>query len=163
MEIIYSDNIREYEFLAGMKRRAGEISLSTNEAVLSIISEVKEKGDDAVRSFGKRFDGAVPERFEISKDEMSAAYEGADEALKKALCHARDNIETYHEQQMREGYELKKDKGVVLGQLVRPLARVGIYVPGGTAAYPSTVLMNAIPARIAGVEEIVMVTPPLVE
>jgi histidinol dehydrogenase len=163
MEIIYSDNKREYEFLAGMKRRAGEISLSTNEAVLSIISEVKEKGDDAVRSFGKRFDGAVPERFEISKDEMSAAYEGADEALKKALCHARDNIETYHEQQMREGYELKKDKGVVLGQLVRPLARVGIYVPGGTAAYPSTVLMNAIPARIAGVEEIVMVTPPLVE
>lgn len=163
MEIIYSDNTREYEFLAGMKRRAGEISLSTNEAVLSIISEVKEKGDDAVRSFGKRFDGAAPERFEISKDEMSAAYEGADEALKKALCHARDNIETYHEQQMREGYELKKDKGVVLGQLVRPLARAGIYVPGGTAAYPSTVLMNAIPARIAGVEEIVMVTPPLVE
>lgn len=163
MEIIYSDNKREYEFLAGMKRRAGAISLSTNEAVLSIISEVKEKGDEAVRNFGKRFDGAAPERFEISKEEMSAAYEGADEALKKALCHARDNIETYHEQQMREGYELKKDKGVVLGQLVRPLARVGIYVPGGTAAYPSTVLMNAIPARIAGVEEIVMVTPPLVE
>ncbi|QOX65342.1 histidinol dehydrogenase [Anoxybacterium hadale] len=162
MELIYSDYKREYEFLAGMKRRAGEIGLSTNEAVLSIISEVKEKGDAAVRNFGLKFDGAAPEHFEISKEEMRAAYEGADEALKKALCHAKENIETYHERQVREGYEIRKDKGVVLGQLVRPLARVGIYVPGGTAAYPSTVLMNAVPARIAGVEEIVMVTPPMI-
>lgn len=162
MELIYSDNKREYEFLSGMKRRAGEIGLSTNEAVLSIISEVKEKGDEAVRSFGLKFDGAAPEAFEMTKEEMREAYEGADEALKKALCHAKENIETYHEKQVRDGYEIRKDKGVVLGQLVRPLARVGIYVPGGTAAYPSTVLMNAVPARIAGVEEIVMVTPPMV-
>ena len=163
MEIIYSGNKRAYDFVAELKKRAGEISLSTNEAVLSIISEVKEKGDEAVRSFGERFDGAAPKCFEISREEMSDAYDNADDELKRALSHAKENIESYHERQVREGYELKKEKGAVLGQIVRPLSRVGIYVPGGTAAYPSTVLMNAIPARIAGVEEIVMVTPPVVE
>ena len=163
MKIIYSDNQKEYDFLAEMKKRAGEINLSVNEVVLNIINEVKAKGDEAIRSFGLQFDGASPENFEITREEMKTAYDNCEESLKKALQHAKKNIAEYHEKQKKQGYELKKDKGVILGQILRGLARVGIYVPGGTAAYPSTVLMNAIPAKLAGVEEIIMVTPPIIE
>jgi histidinol dehydrogenase len=163
MEIIYSDGKKEFEFLGEMKKRAGETSLSISEAVLTIISEVRAKGDEAVRSFGRKFDGASPECFEVTKEEMRLAYDNADEALKKALLHAKENITAYHEKQVKQGYEMKKDNGILLGQTVRGLSKVGIYVPGGTAAYPSTVLMNAIPAKIAGVEEIIMITPPVIE
>lgn len=163
MKIIYSDNKNEFEFLAEMKKRAGEVSLSANETVLSMISAVRENGDAAVRAFGERFDGASPDCFEVSREAMKEAYDNMDESLRRALEHAKKNITEYHKAQVKQGYEIKREKGVVLGQTVRGLARVGIYVPGGTAAYPSTVLMNAIPAKIAGVEEIVMVTPPLVE
>ena len=163
MEIIKANKENEYRFLIEMKKRAGAINLSANAAVLDIINEVRENGDAAVRGFGLKFDGACPERLEVSKEEMQQAWDGIDESLKKALLHAKKNIETYHEKQVRQGYEIKKDKGVILGQTVRALARVGIYVPGGTAAYPSTVLMNAVPAKIAGVDEIIMVTPPIIE
>ena len=163
MKLIYSDNKTEYEFLSEMKKRAGEISLSTNEVVFKIINEVKEKGDEAIRNFGLKFDGAAPECFEVTREEMEQAFQSVDESLKKALLHAKENITAYHEKQMKQGYEIKKENGIVLGQIVRGLARVGIYVPGGTAAYPSTVLMNAIPAKIAGVQEIVMITPPIIE
>ena len=163
MKIIYSDNNKEYEFFNEIKERAGEISLSTNTVVLDIINEVRKKGDEAIRQFGMDFDGASPEKFEVTKEEMILAYDNAEESLKKALIHAKENITAYHEKQVNQGYEINKDNGIVLGQLVRGLARVGIYVPGGTAAYPSTVLMNAIPAKIAGVEEIIMVTPPIIE
>ena len=131
--------------------------------VLNIINEVRKKGDEAILQFGMDFDGASPEKFEVTKEEMKLAYDNAEESLKKALLHAKENITVYHEKQVKQGYEINKDNGIVLGQLVRGLARVGIYVPGGTAAYPSTVLMNAIPAKIAGVREIVMVTPPIIE
>jgi histidinol dehydrogenase len=163
MRTIYANGKSEYEFLGEMKKRAGEISLSVSEAVLRIIGEVREKGDEAVRSFGLQFDGAAPERFEVPAEELKQAYENMEESLKRALLHAKKNITAYHERQVTLGYEIKKEKGAVLGQTVRGLSRVGIYVPGGTAAYPSTVLMNAIPAKIAGVEEIVMVTPPVTE
>lgn len=163
MEIIYANNDIEFEFFKEMKKRAGEINLSTNTTVLNIINEVRGKGDEAIRDLGREFDGASPERFEVSKEEMKQAWDGADEALKKALEHAKENIASYHERQVKSGYEMKKDDGIILGQTVRGLSRVGIYVPGGTAAYPSTVLMNAIPAKIAGVGEIIMVTPPIVE
>ncbi|MDD4565267.1 MAG: histidinol dehydrogenase [Eubacteriales bacterium] len=163
MRWIYADNREEYDFLDEIKKRAMETSHSTNETVTRIINEVREKGDAAVRSFGLKHDRASPEKFEVSKAELKQAYDEAEESLKKALQHAKDNITAYHIKQLQQGYEIKKDKGVILGQIVRGLSRVGIYVPGGTAAYPSTVLMNAIPARIAGVEEIIMATPPAVE
>jgi len=163
MKIIFANQEREFAFLKEMKQRAGQINLSVNSAVLDIISEVRTGGDEAVRRLGAEFDGASPDRFEVPAEEMKAAWEGADEALKKALRHAKENIAAYHEKQVRQGYELKKENGIVLGQIVRGLTRVGVYVPGGTAAYPSTVLMNVVPAKIAGVEEIVMVTPPIVE
>lgn len=163
MEIIYADNTKEYEFFNEMKKRTAEINLSVNSAVLNIINEVREKGDEAIRSYGMKFDGASPEQFEVTREEMKLAYDNAEDGLKKALLHAKENIIAYHEKQVRQGYEIKKENGIILGQIVRGLSRVGIYVPGGTAAYPSTVLMNAIPAKLAGVEEIVMVTPPIVE
>lgn len=163
MEVIYANNNIEYEFFSGMKKRTGEINLSANTKVLEIISEVREKGDEAIRRLGEKFDGASPKRLEISREEMKEAWDGTDDALKKALEHAKENITAYHEKQVKPGYEIKKDDGIILGQTVRGLSRVGIYVPGGTAAYPSTVLMNAIPAKLAGVEEIIMVTPPIIE
>ncbi len=162
MEIINANNQREYQFIKDMKNRAGEIGRSVNSKVLAIIDEVRTEGDEAIRRMGVKFDGASPLRFEVPADEIREAYEKADPMLKKALQHAKDNITAYHEKQIRQGYEIRKSKGVILGQLVRGLTRVGIYVPGGTAAYPSTVLMNAIPAKLAGVEEIIMVTPPVV-
>lgn len=163
MRLIYSNNKDEYDFLREINKREAETNLSTNETVIKIINKVREKGDAAVRSFGKQFDGASPEKFEIPRAEMKQAYDKAEASFKKALEHAKDNITAYHIKQLQQGYEIKKDNGVILGQIVRGLSRVGIYVPGGTAAYPSTVLMNAIPARIAGAEEIIMVTPPIVK
>jgi len=163
MKIIQADNNREYEFFEEMKSRAGEISLAVNSSVMQMINEVREKGDEAVRRYGIQFDGAAPQRFAVDREEIRKAWNNADESLKKALIHAKENIAAYHEKQVQQGYEIAKENGIVLGQIVRGLSRVGIYVPGGTAAYPSTVLMNAIPAKIAGVEEIIMVTPPLVE
>ncbi len=163
MEIIYANKEAEYRFIDRLKKRAGETGIATNAKVLDIINEVRTRGDQAIRSMGMKFDGACPRSFEVSAQEIKEAYDRADPALKKALQHAKDNIAAYHEKQIRQGYEIKKEKGIILGQLVRGLTRVGIYVPGGTAAYPSTVLMNAIPARLAGVEEIIMVTPPVVE
>lgn len=163
MRLIYANDKKEHDFFNEIKKRVMETNLSTNETVTKIIDEVREKGDASVRSFGLQFDGSIPEKIEIPKGELKQAYDEADESLKKALQHAKDNITAYHIKQQQQGYEIKKDKGVILGQIIRGLSRVGIYVPGGTAAYPSTVLMNAIPARIAGVEEIIMVTPPIVE
>ena len=163
MKIIHADNQIEYEFFREMKKRAGEANLTVNTTVRNIINEVREKGDEAIRELGIKFDGASPEQFEVSREEMKQAFDHADEPLKKALLHAKENITAYHEKQVRQGYEIKKDKGIILGQTIRALSRVGIYVPGGTAAYPSTVLMNAIPAKIAGVEEIIMITPPIIE
>ncbi len=163
MKIIYTDNEAEFRFFGEMKKRTGEINLSVNDAVLSIINEVRENGDDAIRNMGMKFDGACPAVFEVPKKEMELAWESTEEGLKKALIRAKENITVYHEKQVKQGYEIKKDNGIILGQIARGLSRVGIYVPGGTAAYPSTVLMNAIPAKLAGVEEIIMVTPPVID
>lgn len=163
MKIIYTDNQSEYEFLNDMKKRSVEADISTNETVLDIINDVRKNGDTAVIKYGLKFDGACPKSFEVPKEDMEKAYHLAEEDFIKALIHAKANIQAYHEKQVQKEYELKKDNGIILGQLTRGLSKVGIYVPGGTAAYPSTVLMNAIPAKIAGVEEIIMVTPPMVE
>jgi len=162
MKIIATNNHREYAFLNEMKKRSIETDFSVKEAVLGIIRDVKINGDYALRKYGMQFDGACPDSFEIAKEELKKAYDLADEEFKNALIHAKNNIQEYHENQTQKEFELRKQNGIILGQLTRGLSRVGIYVPGGTAAYPSTVLMNAIPAKIAGVEEIIMVTPPMV-
>jgi histidinol dehydrogenase len=141
-------------------RTDGAAYADVEASVRAIIDDVQARGDVAVREYGEKFDGFVAERSVYGRTDMKVAFEATDEDFARALLHAAENIRRYHEAQKEGGYEHLDENGNLLGQSVRGLERVGIYVPGGTAAYPSTVLMNAIPAKIAGVEEIVMVTPP---
>ncbi len=127
--------------------------------VAGILKDVRENGDAAVLNYGKRFDGADIDALEVTAEEWDAAVAETPAAFMDILCQAAENITAFHVNQKRDGFEMRKPNGVVLGQKVTPLKRVGLYVPGGTASYPSSVLMNCIPAKIAGVEEIVMVTP----
>ena len=127
-------------------------------AVAKIIEDVRQNGDRAVRAYTEKFDGKAPEHTEISKDEIDTLAAKCSPAFLQAVEKACVNIRDFH--QLQQSWLTAKPDGVMMGQRVRGLKRVGIYVPGGTAAYPSSVLMNAIPAKIAGVEEIVMVTPP---
>ncbi|ADG81703.1 histidinol dehydrogenase [Thermincola potens] len=130
--------------------------------VSEILKEVRERGDEAVLEYTARFDKArlTPENLRVSAEEIEEAYRVIDKDVLPALQKARDNIAAYHEKQLQKCWFDPEEDGTVLGQLVRPLERVGIYVPGGTASYPSSVLMNAVPAKVAGVKEIVMVAPP---
>lgn len=133
---------------------------NVEEAVLTILEEVKNRGDQALFDFSKQFDQLVPKELEVSEQLIEQAFlEIAPEVL-EALKNAKANIESYHKQQLETGFEDSPSQGVIRGQLIRPIQRVGVYVPGGTAAYPSSVLMNVIPAKIAGVKEIIMITPP---
>jgi len=149
------------EVPAGMKRRIKEVfaeELTPEAAVARIIAEVRDEGDAALFDFGKRIDRVELESFEVSGKEIQDAYRKVDKGLVSALELAAERIKAFHIVQMRHSLKGFMEGG--LGQLLHPLQRVGIYVPGGTAYYPSTVLMTAIPARVAQVEEIILVTPP---
>lgn len=135
-------------------------TVDVSSAVSEIIENVRENGDAAIKEYCLRFDKVELDSLEIDPSLMKQAYDKTDDEFKKVLDEAANNIREYHEMQKRNGYEIKRENGVVLGRKVLPLQRVALYVPGGTAAYPSSVLMNCIPAKIAGVEEIVMTTPP---
>ena len=128
--------------------------------VKDIIENVRINGDAAVREYTIRFDGQAPDCFEVSQDVLTEAVKTCDPAFVETLRKAAANIRDFHERQKQQSWLNTKENGVILGQRIRGLARVGLYVPGGTAAYPSSVLMNAIPAKIAGVKELIMVTPP---
>ncbi len=133
------------------------------EAVANIIDDVKKCGDEALKRFTKKFDDFDLGEIVVPHDEIALARKRlklSNTVLYDSLLLAAKRIEDYHNHQKREGFRYKTEMGSVIGQRVMPLERVGIYVPGGTAAYPSSVLMNAIPARIAGVKEIVMAVPP---
>ncbi|MCA0163665.1 histidinol dehydrogenase [Bacillus altitudinis] len=129
-------------------------------AVQRIIEEVRKNGDEAVRSFTKQFDGVSIEQSLVTEDEKTKAYERLDPEMIQIIQTAIQNIRTYHERQLTSSWFYHQKDGSMLGQKVTPLDAVGVYVPGGTAAYPSSVLMNVIPALVAGVERIVLVTPP---
>jgi histidinol dehydrogenase len=131
-----------------------------NESVLRIIDAVRAEGDAALRRYAEQFDRVRVDALRVSEDEIATAYDKVDAAFVAALQQAASNIRAYHEKQKRVSWMDPQADGSLLGQVIRPLKRVGLYVPGGTAAYPSSVLMNAIPAQVAGVKEIVMVTPP---
>ncbi len=133
---------------------------SVEGVVSEIVANVVEKGDEALRFYAEKFDGVILSSLEVTEKEIEEAYQKADKAFLSVLEEAAENIYAFHSRQRREGFRLEKENGVVIGQKITPVERAGLYVPGGTAAYPSTVLMNAIPAKIAGVKEIVMVTPP---
>lgn len=128
--------------------------------VAEILAAVRQEGDAAVLRYCAAFDG-MPEgtALEVPAEEMLAACDAVDPALLKVMQEAAENIRAFHKRQLREGFVISERNGVVLGQKVTPLARVGLYVPGGTASYPSTVLMDCIPAKLAGVPEVIMVTP----
>ncbi len=131
------------------------------ESVNHIIEEVREKGDEALFAFTKQFDGAdlTPDAIKVTREEIEEAYALTDDALINVMKQSLHNIKSYHEKQKQYSWFDSRPEGVLLGQKVTPLARVGVYVPGGKAAYPSSVLMNVLPAKVAGVEKIVMTTP----
>lgn len=157
---IIANGTSEVAFLKEVEKRNGDTNKKVSAIVSEIIDNVKENGDKAVNDYTLKFDGKLPEFYEVPLDEIHDALEEADEDFVNALLDAMENIADFHHRQKEQGFINAKLNGVMLGQKVRGLNRVGLYVPGGTAAYPSSVLMNAIPAKIAGVKEIIMVTPP---
>lgn len=160
MKITKANGKAEYALIENLKKRAGEADQKIVDIVSTIIRNVKENGDDAVREYTVRFDGSVPKKTVITKEELQSYLDMVDDDFKSAIIKAKDNIYDFHLRQAQQSWMTTKENGVIMGQRVRGLHRVGIYVPGGTAAYPSSVLMNAVPAKIAGVKEIIMVTPP---
>ncbi|KMZ44067.1 MULTISPECIES: histidinol dehydrogenase [Bacillales] len=142
------------------KRSVDAGTREQQEAVKAILTSVRQQGDEALRYYTERFDRVLLQNFRVSEGEFAEASELVSSQVKAALEEAAENIRAYHERQVRQSWFTTKESGTLLGQLIRPLQRVGLYVPGGTAAYPSSVLMNAIPAKIAGVPEVVMTTPP---
>ena len=135
------------------------------ERTREIVDSVRTRGDAAIAEYTERFDGAAlsPDQFELTPDQIDAAVRTVPKELVAILERAHDNIRRFHEKNLRQSWEETYDDGSVLGQRITPLERVGVYVPGGKAFYPSSVLMNIVPARVAGVKEIVMVSPPSFE
>lgn len=131
-----------------------------NETVESILKDVKARGDKALIEYTEKFDGVKLENLEVTEEEIQEAFNTIDKELMEVIQYSHDNIKKFHEKQVRNDFLIRQENGVILGQVVNPIEKVGLYVPGGTAAYPSTVLMNAVPAKIAGCDEIIMVTPP---
>ncbi|MDS0525064.1 histidinol dehydrogenase [Clostridium sp. SHJSY1] len=130
------------------------------DTVSKILKDIRLRGDSAIKEYTEKFDNVKLENFKVSEEELEECFNSVDKEFINNLSEAKRNIEYYHKAQKGSGFILNKERGVFLGQRVLPLDSVGVYVPGGTAAYPSSVLMNVIPAKVAGVEEIVMVTPP---
>ena len=131
-------------------------------AVADILANVKEKGDEALFSYTKEFDKVevTPETIRVTEEEIEEAYKAVDASLLEVIRKALVNIRSYHEKQRQNSWFTSTENGTMLGQKVTPLNRVGVYVPGGKAVYPSSVLMNIVPAKVAGVPHIVMTTPP---
>ena len=136
-----------------------ETGLDVAEAVTEIISNVRKNGDTALKEYGLKFDGASPVSLEVTAEERAEALKKVEPEFIEILKEAAENIRSYHSRQVQSGYIIEEKDGIVLGQKVTPIASVGLYIPGGTASYPSSVLMNCLPAKIAGVSRIVMVTP----
>lgn len=150
----------EKELRQYLDGRSQEIDSSILVKVSEIIQNVRKNGDQACREYTEAFDGIRVEDFRVSEEEIAEAMKNVDASFKEAMEKAKDNIVAFHKAQIQQSYIQTKEKGIYLGQRVLPLEAVGIYVPGGRAQYPSSVLMNAIPAKVAGVKKIVMVTPP---
>ncbi|MBR6559381.1 MAG: histidinol dehydrogenase [Clostridia bacterium] len=147
------------ELLMKLRDRAENISPEIMNSVSAILDDVRKNGDEAVKRYTEKFDGVKPDDFYLSREEQEKYIALVPDELRKTIERSAENIAAFSAMQKRQGNSISSD-GKLMGERIIPLKRVGIYVPGGTAAYPSSVLMNAIPARTAGVGEIVMVTPP---
>ena len=154
--IEYSENLNLEKELARSQFSYDDV----NETVENILKDVKKRGDKALFEYTKKFDKVNLKTLEVSEEEIQKAFDTIDKELLEVIKYSHDNIKLFHERQVRNNFIVKKENGVSLGQIINPIEKVGLYVPGGTAAYPSTVLMNAVPAKIAGCKEIIMVTPP---
>lgn len=163
MKITKANGKAEYAVVENLKKRSAETDPKIVEIVSSIISGVKEGGDEAVREYTSRFDGSVPKKIMIDKEELFEFTKLVEPEFIDSIKKASENIRRFHQRQAQQSWFATEENGVMMGQRIRGLSRVGLYVPGGTAAYPSSVLMNAIPAKIAGVGELIMVTPPSAE
>ncbi len=146
--------------LEDLKKDSMEDAPDVSVAVGEILQAVKQGGDPIVMGYTQKFDGAILNDMKVSQEEIDNAEKEVGEEFLSVLRKAAENIYAFHQKQVRQGFVMADKPGVVMGQRIIPLQKVGLYVPGGTAAYPSTVLMDAIPAKIAGVEQVVMVTPP---
>ena len=158
IRIIKADGTAEREQIASMRSRAAEVGADIERAVGAVMQDVREKGFSAVEKYSLQFDRKAP--YEIGMETLEEAYARCTGGLISAMEHAAANIRDYNEALLATSREWISPDGGIVGRVVRGLTRVGLYVPGGTAAYPSSVLMNAIPAKVAGVERVVMVTPP---
>lgn len=143
-----------------LKRTIDQGTQEQQKVVEAIIEQVKSEGDEAVRALTEKFDGAALASFKVTKDELEAAYAHIDDKVLAALREAMGNVRRFHERQKRQSWLTTEEDGTILGQKITALDSVGVYVPGGTAAYPSSILMNVIPAQVAEVRKIVMVSPP---
>ncbi|WP_297993073.1 histidinol dehydrogenase, partial [uncultured Clostridium sp.] len=158
MDIIELNNKSISDTISIIKKRSN--TLNIRKSVEDIIGNVKDFGDKALREYTLNFDKVYIETFKVEEEEINKAYNKVDVEFIEVLKESIENIKEYHERQKKTGYIYNKELGVYMGQRLIPVDTVAIYVPGGKAAYPSSVLMNAIPAKVAGVKEIVLVTPP---
>lgn len=156
MIAIYSADKTAPEKILSRDRRLTDVS----KAVSEIIENVIKNGDAALKEYALKFDGVAPDPLEVGMDEIDRAKELAGKELCGIMERAAENIRSFHKRQIKNGFLINEKNGVVLGQKVIPIEKAGIYVPGGTAAYPSTVLMDCIPAKLAGCGQVIMVTPP---
>lgn len=156
--IVKADGVAEMRLIDSLRTRAAAANENIVKTAAAVMEDVRVRGYEAVKEYSLRFDKAEPREF--TAEELQAAYDACDPKLIRAMEHAAANIRDYNEHLLTKTAEWVSPDGGKVGRIVRGLTRVGVYVPGGTAAYPSSVLMNAVPAKVAGVEEIVMVTPP---
>ena len=150
------------EIAQKLNNRKEEISIEVNNAVSDIIEDIRKNGNHALINYCQKFDGYQikdESDFVVSDQEKEEALKQVDQDYIRILERTKKQITEFHKNQIDKSWSLYKDNGVIMGQMVRPIERVALYVPGGTAAYPSTVLMNAIPAKLAGVKDLVIITP----
>ena len=162
MRILQLSKETKSNILEDLLKRSPNSYGEYEDRVAAIIDTVREKGDEAIFSYTRQFDGAdiSADNIVVTKEEIEEAYATVDPTLLNVIRKALVNIREYHEKQRQYSWFDSKDNGIILGQKVTPLKRVGVYVPGGKAVYPSSVLMNVMPAKVAGVDEIIMTTPP---
>jgi histidinol dehydrogenase len=158
MKIINSSKEKVFDFLDLQREKIFENNKNVENVVGEILENVRKYKDKALKEYSLKFDG-TGEIAEYTGKDFQKAFSSLDEEFKDVLIKASERISAFHNEQIQKGIRVIKE-GSELGQIIRPLKRVGLYVPGGTASYPSSVLMNAIPAKIAGVKEIVIITPP---
>jgi len=165
MRIIDARDILLEDELRRIRDRGKFDDQSVGDAVRTIIHDVATRGNEALFEYTKKFDGVSlsDETVEVAEDEMNDALAALSPADRRVLETAAERIGAFHRKQLTDSWSYTDEDGVELGQVIRPLKKVGIYTPGGRAPYPSTVLMAAVPAQVAGVDEIILVTPPLME